>query len=188
LAATLTLTACSGATNDGNGSDTQAGAGAGDTSGTAANSADVMFTTMMIPHHAQAIEMSDILLAKSGIHPKVRDLAERIKAAQAPEVTQMKGWLNDWGKGADMHGMDHSEHAGMGGMMGQDDIAQLKKATGQDATRTFLTGMVAHHCGAIDMAKMVLAQGRDPQVEHLAEHIVSDQQAELNEMNRLLNQ
>jgi uncharacterized protein (DUF305 family) len=186
LAATLTLTACSGDTNDGNGSNPQAGAG--DTSGTAANSADVMFTTMMVPHHAQAIQMSDILLAKSGIDPKVRDLAERIKAAQAPEVTQMKGWLDDWGKGADMHGMDHPGHAGMGGMMGKNDVAQLKKATGQDATRIFLTGMVAHHRSAISMAEMVLTQGRDPQVEHVAEHIVSDQKAEITVMDKLLKQ
>ena len=57
-----------------------------------------MFTSMMIPHHNQAIEMSDLLLAKNDIDPKVSALAQRIKAAQGPEVAQMSGWLNGWGE------------------------------------------------------------------------------------------
>jgi uncharacterized protein (DUF305 family) len=72
--------------------------------GTAHNHADVMFARHMIPHHQQAIDMSDILLAKPNIDPRVVDLANRIKAAQAPEIVQMQGWLDSWGMG------------GMGGM------------------------------------------------------------------------
>ncbi|WP_234714477.1 DUF305 domain-containing protein, partial [Mycobacterium tuberculosis] len=56
-----------------------------------------MFVTMMIPHHEQAIEMSDILLAKDGADPRVVELAEQIKAAQGPEIDKMLGWLEDWG-------------------------------------------------------------------------------------------
>ncbi len=51
---------------------------------TKANDDDTMFVTMMIPHHEQAIEMSDIVLAKSGLDPDVANLAQQIKAAQGP--------------------------------------------------------------------------------------------------------
>ena len=56
-----------------------------------------MFTQHMIPHHQQAIEMSDMLLGKEGIDPRVLDLAKQIKAAQAPEIEQMQTWLTQWG-------------------------------------------------------------------------------------------
>jgi uncharacterized protein (DUF305 family) len=74
--------------------------------------ADVMFAHMMIPHHQQAIEMSDMILAKQGIDSRVVDLAKQIKAAQGPEIDKMQGWLNQWG----MPGMP-----GMGDMPGMND-------------------------------------------------------------------
>lgn len=58
------------------------------------NTSDVHFNMMMIPHHAQAIEMSEIILAADGIHPDVTDLATRIAEAQAPEIEQMSDWLD----------------------------------------------------------------------------------------------
>jgi uncharacterized protein (DUF305 family) len=61
------------------------------------NQADAMFAMHMIPHHQQAIEMSDMVLAKQGIDPRVTELAKQIKAAQGPEIEQMQGWLNQWG-------------------------------------------------------------------------------------------
>ncbi|BBY16975.1 DUF305 domain-containing protein [Mycolicibacterium litorale] len=61
------------------------------------NDADVMFTQGMIPHHQQAIEMSDMLLGKQGIDPEVISLANEIKNAQGPEIEQMQGWLEQWG-------------------------------------------------------------------------------------------
>lgn len=60
------------------------------------NQADAMFAQHMIPHHQQAIEMSDMLLGKQGIDPRVLDLAKQIKAAQAPEIEQMQTWLTQW--------------------------------------------------------------------------------------------
>ncbi len=77
------------------------------------NRADMHFAHMMIPHHQQAIEMSDITLAKQGIDPRVVDLATQIKAAQGPEIEQMQGWMSQWG--TPMSGMP-----GMGGMPGMD--------------------------------------------------------------------
>ena len=57
------------------------------------NGTDTMFVQGMIPHHAQAVEMSDIILTKQGIDAKVTALATKIKAAQAPEIEKMTGWL-----------------------------------------------------------------------------------------------
>ncbi len=62
------------------------------------NQADVMFAHMMIPHHQQAIQMSDMILAKQGVDSRVVDLAMQIKAAQGPEIDQMQGWLDQWGR------------------------------------------------------------------------------------------
>jgi uncharacterized protein (DUF305 family) len=64
------------------------------------NDADVMFAQHMIPHHQQAVEMSDMLLAKQGIDPRVTQLANQIKGAQGPEIEQMQGWLKQWGSPA----------------------------------------------------------------------------------------
>jgi uncharacterized protein (DUF305 family) len=79
------------------------------------NQADAMFAQMMIPHHQQAIQMSDTILAKQGIDARVVDLAKQIKAAQGPEIQQMQGWLNQWGTPgmSGMPGMPPSDHGGM---------------------------------------------------------------------------
>ncbi|MCJ0905217.1 DUF305 domain-containing protein [Rhodococcus sp. ARC_M6] len=62
------------------------------------NQADVTFAEQMIPHHSQAVEMSDMLLSKDGIDPRVTALAEQIKAAQGPEIEQLQNWLSTWGQ------------------------------------------------------------------------------------------
>lgn len=84
------------------------------------NQSDMMFARHMIPHHQQAIEMSDQLLAKQGIDPRVLDLAKQIKDAQGPEIEQMQGWLKEWGMPgmpgmSDMPGHMPPDHGGMPG-------------------------------------------------------------------------
>ena len=144
--------------------------------------ADVMFAQMMIPHHRQAIEMADMILAKQGIDSEVTTLATQIKGAQTPEIDQMTGWLTGWGQSATPMSMDH----GMGGTMSQADMDALEKATGDDAAKLFLSGMVKHHQGAIDMAKDELANGQNPDAKKLAQSIADTQQAEIDKMNDLL--
>jgi uncharacterized protein (DUF305 family) len=96
-AATLVaLTACSNSSNDQT-SRTSATATTTATAG-AHSQADVTFAQEMIPHHAQAIEMSNVILAKEGIDPRVNDLAKQIKAAQGPEIDQLQSWLSAWGQ------------------------------------------------------------------------------------------
>ena len=147
------------------------------------NQADIDFASTMIPHHQQAIEMSDMLLAKQGIDAKVVDLATQIEATQTPEITRMSGWLAGWGQNPSpsaMAGMDH------GGTMTQDDMDALDKATANDATRLFLTGMITHHQGAVTMAQTELASGQNPDARQLAQKIITTQQTEITQMNQLL--
>jgi uncharacterized protein (DUF305 family) len=146
--------------------------------------ADQMFVMMMIPHHQQAIEMSDIVLAKEGVDPRVAELAERIRAAQAPEIELMQGWLEEWGlpdHGSASGGMGHGD-----GMMSESDMAALRDADGAPAGQLFLEQMIVHHEGAIDMAEGALRDAQDPDVEALAEKIIDDQTAEIAEMQDLL--
>jgi len=147
------------------------------------NNADVMFATMMIPHHQQAIEMSDMILAKDGIDPAVTELARQIKDAQAPEITQMSGWLAGWGANPSpsVSGMDHG-----GGMMDPADMEALEKASGAEAAKLFLTGMVKHHQGAIAMAQTEVSGGQNPEAKKLAQAIITSQQAEIEKMNTLI--
>ena len=153
------------------------------------NAADEMFVTMMIPHHEQAIQMADQILAKDGIDGRAVTLAEQIKAAQDPEIQTMKGWLEEWGipydesmsGTSDMAGMDHDD-----GMMSEDDMAALDAATGPEATRLFLEGMIAHHQGAVAMAQVVLNNGQNPDVAALAQQIIDGQTAEITTMQDIL--
>ncbi|MFT4294266.1 MAG: DUF305 domain-containing protein [Micropruina sp.] len=153
------------------------------TASSAANAADVMFTQMMIPHHEQAVVMSDAMLAKQGISAEVTKLATAIKNAQQPEIDQMKGWLKAWGSSE--HG-DHHGHTGMDGMLSDQELETLKAAQGKEAEKLFLTGMIKHHEGAVAMAKEVQAKGSDPAVKKLADAIITSQQAEIDQMKKLL--
>ena len=142
-----------------------------------------MFAQMMIPHHEQAVVMSEAMLAKKGISAEVTTLATQIKNAQQPEIDQMKNWLKAWG--ASDHG-NHSGHTGMDGMLTPAELDALRTAQGAEAEKLFLTGMVKHHEGAVAMAKQVRADGSAPAVRTLADAIISSQQAEIDQMKKLL--
>lgn len=188
VAATLLLAGCAATgagTNPMPGMDHSATPMPGDS--TEANMSDQMFVEMMIPHHEQAIEMSDLILGKDGVDPRVLDLAQQIKDAQGPEIEQMNGWLEDWGiptmSGDAMDGMDHGD-----GMMSERDMAELEAATGNDAARLFLEQMIVHHEGAITMAESEVEDGQNPDVIALAEQIIDNQTAEIATMKQLLTE
>ncbi|WP_346960460.1 DUF305 domain-containing protein [uncultured Arthrobacter sp.] len=145
------------------------------------NAADTMFAQGMIPHHEQAVEMSEMMLQKKGIPAAVTDLATRIKAAQAPEIETMTGWLKNWNESATM-GAGHT----MDGMMGDDDLKKLEAAQGTEAAKLFLTQMIAHHEGAVMMAKTETSQGKNADAIKLSKDIVTAQEAEIKEMKDLL--
>jgi uncharacterized protein (DUF305 family) len=149
------------------------------------NSADTLFTQSMIPHHAQAVEMSDMMLSKQGINPAVTELATKIKAAQGPEIEQMNGWLKGWNEPTAMAGHGEAGHS-MAGMMSDDDLKALDAAQGKEADRLFLTQMIAHHEGAVQMAKAEIADGQNSGAVKLAQEIVAAQESEIEEMKELL--
>lgn len=150
------------------------------------NDADVMFAQMMIPHHEQAIEMSDIALDPTvGASDVVKALATRIKGAQDPEITTMKAFLTSWNKGltADS-GMNHG--SSMSGMLSGEDITKLSTLRDAEFDRAWMNGMIAHHEGAMEMAKEVLKDGKDTAVKALATAVATAQDSEILEMKKLL--
>ena len=151
------------------------------------NADDVMFTQMMIPHHEQAIEMADIALdPKIGASAEVKALAAQIKAAQDPEIMQMKNLLESWGESLEMSGtMDHSSM--MDGMLSPDDMARLSTLTGSEFDRAWIEGMIAHHNGAIEMANTVVSGGKSTEAVALGNAIIVAQTAEIEELQDLLS-
>ncbi|MGB3909571.1 MAG: DUF305 domain-containing protein [Pseudolysinimonas sp.] len=151
------------------------------------NAADETFASGMIPHHEQAVEMASMVLDKEGVDPRVVALAERIVAAQQPEIDLLTSWLEAWGVGSDIGGMEGMDHSG-GAMMSEDDMAALEAATGSEASKLFLEQMVQHHTGAIAMAQQELDNGENPAALELAQTIIDDQTAEIAEIQELLAQ
>lgn len=143
------------------------------------SAADIMFLQMMIPHHEQAIEMSK-LAATNTKNSGVLDLAARIEAAQQPEIELMKKLLSDSGQPLmSDHGM------GDNGMMKDGDMVALAAAKDSEFDVLYLTGMMAHHEGAITMANGV-SDSSNNDVNTLANNIISSQTAEITEMPKLL--
>ena len=158
------------------------------------NADDLTFAQQMIPHHSQALDMAKLVPSRS-TNPKVIDLAGRIEKAQDPEIKQMQGWLTTWAAGttSGMPGMTHESMPGMGGdsmpgMMSADDMTKLGAAKGAEFDKMWLDMMIEHHQGAVDMAKTELDKGSNAGAKALAQKIIDAQQAEITEMQGLLQQ
>jgi uncharacterized protein (DUF305 family) len=145
--------------------------------------ADVQFARQMIPHHAQAVEMADMLPA-DGVSPELVDLGAAIAGAQQPEIDRMTAMLDRWGFVPPPLEGGHAHE--MAGMLSEEDLAALGAATGAEFERMWLSMMIEHHAGAIDMAEVQLADGSDPEARALAEEIVDAQQDEIALMERML--
>jgi uncharacterized protein (DUF305 family) len=143
---------------------------------------DAMFLQMMIPHHEQAVVMSDLALSISK-DADVLKLAKQIKDAQAPEIIKMQGWLTDAGLSEDP---GHSMGDGMGGMLSDSELSALKVSTGKAFDKLFLAGMIAHHEGAIHMV-MMIENSPNSEIKNLGQAIVKSQSTEINLMKELLN-
>ena len=156
-----------------------------DGSGPKHNDADVEFAQGMIPHHQQAVEMSDMVLQR-GSAAEVKDLATKIKAAQAPEIETMRDWLRSWDEKEEAQADHGGGHDSGTGMMSDDEMADLEKAPGPELDRMFLEMMIRHHEGAIEMARTELDEGQYADAKKLAQQIVDTQQAEIDTMQGLL--
>jgi uncharacterized protein (DUF305 family) len=187
LAGLATMTACSSSgkpSATGGTSSAASSAGSPATPGTSAhNRADVTFAQNGIPHHEQAIPMSDAILAKQGIDPRVIQLATQFKADQGPELQQMHSWLSQWGQPT----LTMTPNMAMPGMLPDQDISALQSAQGVDATKKFLTEMIECHEGTIAMAEDEIKDGQYPPAVALAHSISAREQQENTTMQGILD-
>jgi uncharacterized protein (DUF305 family) len=160
--------------------------------------ADVAFMQGMIVHHQQAVVMSELAKDRTN-NEKLLAIAGRILTSQADEIRFMNSWLAERGEqtvavGADEHAGHgghggHAGHATMAGMASPAQLVALAAAEGTEFDRQFLTLMIAHHEGALDMVEDLLDQpgtAADPVVFRFVGDIESDQQAEIDKMDALL--
>jgi len=152
--------------------------------GGAYSAADVWFVRMMIPHHTQAIEMASLAAGRAS-NPQITAIAERIKAAQLPEIVVLRTWLKKHGLGEGIEDRGH-DHATMPGMQSPEAMRALANAKGDRFDRMFVEMMSAHHQGAIDMAGVRLRSGGDITVERLANGIGFEQEVEIARMREIL--
>ncbi|HEY3506557.1 MAG TPA: DUF305 domain-containing protein [Actinocatenispora sp.] len=148
------------------------------------NAADVMFAQMMIPHHRQAVEMAELAPSRASSR-QVVDLAARIAGAQDPEIRTMSSWLRSWGEAVPSPDAGDHDMAMADGMMSDGDMAKLKAARGREFDAMFARMMIAHHQGAIAMARDEAADGRYPKATSLAAGIVRTQSAEVTTLKGL---
>lgn len=142
--------------------------------------ADIMFLQMMIPHHQQAIDISNLAL-KTTQDAELKELATIIARDQAAEIVQMKSWLNDAGASEDM---GHSMH-GMGGMLTDEELVALKAAKGSVFDRLWLEGMTNHHDGAIHMTQMI-EDAKNAEIKAFGNKVIADQSAQIAQMKEML--
>lgn len=159
------------------------------------NDVDVEFATDMIQHHAQALQMVDLTIGRT-LDPEVQQLAEDIRAAQAPEIEQMTDWLTDWDEPVPETVRDHANAHGDGdmemdsdmpGMMSEDQMAELQAAQGEAFQNMWLEMMTEHHEGAVEMAQTEQSEGAFGPAIELAEEIESSQEDEIVRMEQLLS-
>ncbi|MFE7741660.1 DUF305 domain-containing protein [Nocardia sp. NPDC057455] len=150
------------------------------------NDADVMFLQMMYPHHAQAVEMAQLVPSRTD-NPRLRTLAAQVEQAQAPEMQQITTLLQSFGKPAPSASEGHEGHA-MPGVMSAEQMAALRAASGPDFDRQWLTMMIEHHAGAIAMSETELAEGGNADAKALAAAIIAAQRAEIEQMQTMLGQ
>ncbi|WP_406055891.1 DUF305 domain-containing protein [Streptomyces sp. NBC_01077] len=145
------------------------------------NGADFTYVQMMVVHHRQALTMTALAPQRAG-SPQVKKVAERIAAAQQPEIGAMEGWLKNNGGPREQAGHDH--HA-MPGMATEAQLKELRNAKGKAFDELFLKLMITHHEGAVTMAAEVLSEGNNVLVEEMANDVIAQQTAEIGRMRGL---
>jgi len=158
--------------------------------------ADVQFMQGMIMHHAQAVEMTDLIESHTE-NKELRSLGARISRSQSDEMKFMKRWLAARGKPISrpmQHtpGMDMSAHTMlMPGMLTAEQMEALKKAKGQEFDGLFLKGMIQHHNGALIMVKELFdtaGAGQDAEMFNFVTDVDSGQRAEIKIMQTMLGE
>lgn len=168
-----------------------------------AGRAEVRFMQGMIDHHQMAIDMATHCLANLEGHEEVQAICQAVIDAQSAEIEQMQGWLRDW------YNIDYAPvsmlsddrmddpHAGHGESESDLDtdppmtmgmMAGLNRVSGADYAITWLEAMIDHHDDAIHMSERVLNYAQHPDLIDLANRIITDQTAEIDQMEGLLTE
>ncbi len=145
------------------------------------NGADFRYVQMMTVHHRQALTMTDLAPQRAS-SPRVRKVAERIAAAQRPEIDAMEAWLKNNGGPREQDGHDHRS---MPGMASEEQLRELADAKGGTFDALFLKLMITHHEGAVTMAVEALGKGNDVLVEEMANDVIAQQTAEIDRMRSM---
>ncbi len=156
------------------------------------DSAEAGFARDMMVHHAQAVQMAEIMRDKTESE-EIRTMAADIALTQQAQIGQMQGWLAVWGLPATsrepaMTWMGHPTEGRMPGMASPEELNDLQRASPEEADVLFLQLMIPHHQAAIPMSEAVLEETDRPEVERLAGAIAASQQGEIEMMKGLLNQ
>lgn len=149
--------------------------------------ADVRFMREMIAHHAQAIEMVELVEGRSG-DERIHTLAERIDISQADEIASMGAWLRARDEEASVADGGHAHAAGM---LTPAEMDRLAAASGAAFDRLFLTFMIRHHEGALTMVRDLMASpgaAQEPEVFAFASEVEGDQRMEIERMQQLLGE
>ncbi|RFF29381.1 DUF305 domain-containing protein [Wenzhouxiangella sediminis] len=161
-----------------------------DLAGIGYSQADVTFMADMIPHHHQALVMSELVAERTGRN-EMTELAERITASQTDEIAFMQDWLRERGEDVPDPSAHHAMHThhDMAGMASPEEMAELEAASGPDFDRLYLQLMIEHHQGAITMVDELLetrGSAQDPVLYEFATDIVNDQESEIERMTAML--
>jgi uncharacterized protein (DUF305 family) len=153
--------------------------------------ADVRFMQGMIGHHAQAVEMTDLVNSRTA-SDAMRKLAQRIQVSQTDEIKMMERWLSARGEEVPSA---HAHHAMgttlMPGMLTPEEMERLSAAKGRAFDRLFLEGMIKHHEGALVMVKELFSApgaGQESDIFAFASDVDADQRAEIDRMRSMLKE
>jgi uncharacterized protein (DUF305 family) len=167
-----------------------------------ATAADITFMQGMIHHHAQALEMTDLIAARTQ-DPDMTKLGLRIHVSQTDEITMMQHWLQARGQEAPdprahhmagmpgMEGMDHDQDVMMPGMLTPAEMTDLAAAKGPEFDRLFLEGMIKHHGGALVMVQTLFSTpgaGQQSDIFAFASDVEADQKMEIERMGAMLKE
>ncbi len=153
--------------------------------------ADVRFMQGMIGHHAQAIEMTDLLRTRTNSE-EMRKLGLRIEVSQADEIKMMQHWLQARGQEVPgPHAMHMHGATLMPGMLTPEEMSRLAEAKGPDFDRLFLEGMIKHHGGALTMVHDLFSTagaGQESEIFGFASDVDADQRMEIDRMDAMLKE
>ena len=155
-------------------------------------SAEAGFVRDMSVHHAQAVEMAEIVRDKTG-NEEVRLLAADMALTQQGQIGRMQGWLDTWnlpatGTEPAMSWMGHPTQGRMPGMASPEEIERLQNAPPDEADKIFFRLMIPHHQAAVPMAEAVMERTDRPEVKNLAGAIAASQKGEIQVMKDMLEQ